>query len=173
MELSIPNIKYKNSFLEALAEIKVEGKAIDILNLDIESLKTNFDDYVRKLIEHSAGNNLPEGWVAHSTYWIMDSAEYIGTIDLRHSLTPALEKYGGHVGYQVRPTKRKRGYGTKALKMLLPIASKLGLKKILITCNPDNIGSIKVIESNSGILQDEIQDEERNILTRRYWIETH
>jgi predicted acetyltransferase len=173
MELSLPSVKYKDSFLDALREFHTEGRSFDLLdNLNIESLTNNFDDYVNKLIEQSRGERLPAGWIPHTTYWIIDNNEYIGTIDLRHGLTPALEKYGGHVGYAIRPSERKEGYATKALKMLLSIAFKMGIKKVLITCDANNIASIKIIESNGGILQDEIQNEGRKVPTRRYWLET-
>jgi len=171
MKLSLPDIKYKDSFLEALSEFHTDGRSIDLLKLDVESLKNNFADYVQKLIDQSKGRNLPSGWIPHTTYWITDNDEFIGVIDLRHKLTPALEKYGGQIGYAIRPAKKKRGYGTKALRMLLPLAAKMGIKKLLITCDTNNIASIKIIESNGGILQDEVQNEGRESLTRRYWLE--
>jgi predicted acetyltransferase len=174
MQLSVPHVRYKDYFLDALYELRTERPSIDLLdNLDVESLRADFADYVQKLIDQSMGKGLPKGWIPHSTYWIIDNDEFIGMIDLRHELTPALEKYGGHVGYTIRPNKRKKGYATKALKMLLPIAFKMGIKKILVTCDTNNTASIKVIESNGGILQDEIQNEGQKVLTRRYWIETH
>ena len=171
MKLSIPDIKYKDSFLEALSEFDTNGRSIDLLKLDAESLKNNFADHVQKLIDQSKGKNLPSGWVPHTTYWIIDDDEFIGVIDLRHELIPALEKYGGHIGYAIRPTKRNQGYGTKALRMLLPLAAQIGIKKLLITCDTDNIASVKIIELNGGILQDEIQNEGRGMLTCRYWLE--
>ncbi|MFH1227489.1 MAG: GNAT family N-acetyltransferase [Planctomycetota bacterium] len=174
MKLIIPDIKYKDSFLAALQEFHAAGLSIEILdNLNVELLRNNFDDYVNELIAHSKGQRLSKGWVAGSTFWIIDDDEIIGVLSLRHELIPSLEKYGGHVGYAVRPSKRRQGYATKALKMLLPIASKLGIKKLLVTPDANNIASIKVIESNGGILQDEIQNEGTEVLTRRYWMETH
>lgn len=166
----MPDIKYKDSFLEALAEFHAAGRPIPILNLDRESIKNDFPDYVQKLIDQSKGKRLPQGWIPHTTYWIIDNDEFIGVINLRHRLTPSLEKFGGHIGYAIRPTKREKGYGAKALKMLLPIAFNMGIKKILITCDIDNIVSIKIIESNGGVLQDEIQKEGEEVPTHRYWI---
>jgi len=172
MKLDFPSGEYKDSFLEALHEFHAEGSSFDLLtNLNVESLRSGFEGYVQQLIDHSKGKRLPKGWIPHTTYWIIDNDEFIGMIDLRHGLIPALEKYGGHVGYAIRPSKRRKGYATSALKMLIPLAFRTGIKRMLITCDTNNTASIKVIESNGGILQDEIQNEGRKVLTRRYWIE--
>jgi predicted acetyltransferase len=172
MKLDFPSVQYKDSFLEALREFHAEGSSFDLLaNLNAASLMSDFEDYVRQLIDQSKGKSLPQGWISHTTYWIIDNDEFMGVIDLRHGLTPALEKYGGHVGYAIRPSKRRKSYATEAVKMLIPLAFRIGIKRVLITCDTNNTASIKVIESNGGILQDEIQNEGRKVLTRRYWIE--
>lgn len=77
----------------------------------------------------------------------------IGTIQLRHSLTEELERYGGHIGYGIRPTERQKGYGTKQLSLLLNIAKQMKMTRVMISCDSDNIGSAKVIKNNGGILE--------------------
>ena len=81
--------------------------------------------------------------------------------------------YGGHIGYFIRYSKWNKGYGSKMLSMTLERAKKLGLKKVLITCNDDNFASIKVIEKNGGILENKVTNNinGKELLTRRYWIE--
>jgi len=92
----------------------------------------------------------------------------VGVLKLRHYLNEFLEKHGGHIGYGIRPSERRKGYGDKILQLALPEAKKLGLEKVLLTCNDDNLGSISIIEKSGGILQDKIESGGK--LTRRYWI---
>lgn len=103
----------------------------------------------------------------------MDEDKFIGEINIRHELTPFLLNYGGHIGYEVRYTECNKGYGKKMLALALSYAKEvLQLPRVLITCNDSNLGSIKVIESNGGILENKVFNviDNRNILTRRYWI---
>ena len=74
---------------------------------------------------------------------------------LRHRLTPALLEVGGHIGYDVRPSARRRGHATAMLREALIVALGLGIESALVTCNVDNVGSRKVIERNGGVLEDE------------------
>ena len=75
----------------------------------------------------------------------------------------------GHIGYKIRPSERRKGYGKLICRLAIGEARKLGIGDILITCDDDNIGSRKIIEANGGQLQD-IIDNNRAALTRRYWI---
>ena len=88
-------------------------------------------------------------------------------------LTDSLLRHGGHIGYGIRYSKWNFGYGTKMLALALKKAKQMGLEKVLITCNDDNIGSAKFIENNGGILQDIIKNvvDGKKIYTKRYWIE--
>ena len=101
--------------------------------------------------------------------WLVDNGEFIGSLSLRHRLNENLLKMGGHIGYSIRPSARKRGYGTKILELALPIAKSLGIDKVLVTCDDDNTGSAKIIEKNGGVLENKVEHEGK--LKRRYWIE--
>jgi GNAT superfamily N-acetyltransferase len=72
-------------------------------------------------------------------------------IAVRHRLTPSLREVGGHIGYDVRPSARRRGHATAMLRAALPVAHALGIERALVTCDVDNVGSGKVIESNGGV----------------------
>jgi predicted acetyltransferase len=100
----------------------------------------------------------------------VEDGEFIGRISIRHQLTDMLTVYGGHIGYEIRPSMRRRGYGTLMLKLVLPEAYRLGLTRVLITCDDTNIPSAKIIESNGGVLIDVQQLDFRPVPTRRYWI---
>ncbi len=100
-------------------------------------------------------------------FWLVDGDDpgtYLGSLSIRHRLTPFLLEVGGHIGYSVRPSARRRGVATAALRGALPEAAALGIEKVLVTCDDDNIGSARVIEANGGVLEDV-----RGV-KRRYWV---
>ncbi len=98
----------------------------------------------------------------------MENDIYCGAIALRHSLNDFLLRAGGHIGYGIRPSARKKGLATWALGAVLPTARSLGLSRVLVTCDDDNIGSARTIENNGGVLEN-VADTELG-RTRRYWI---
>src|SRR5262249_33820726 len=106
------------------------------------------------------------GWVPGTTLWYVDSDEYVGTLQIRHTLTPELRRIGGHIGYEVRPSARRRGHATRMLALSLPIAHELGIDPALVTCDVTNTASRKVIETNGGQLESE------DAQKRRYWVAT-
>jgi predicted acetyltransferase len=85
--------------------------------------------------------------------WFVDGLEYIGTVIIRHRLTPALAREGGHIGYHVVPRHRRRGHATQMLAQAKPVCQELGLTELLVTCGEHNLGSRRVIEANGGALQ--------------------
>lgn len=97
----------------------------------------------------------PEGYVPDTELWWVEGDEFLGRIGIRHRLTPALLEMGGHIGYDVRPSARRRGHATAMLRHALPVALDLGIDPVLITCDADNVGSRTVIERNGGVLEDE------------------
>jgi RimJ/RimL family protein N-acetyltransferase len=85
--------------------------------------------------------------------WFVDVDSYIGTVVIRHHLTPALENDGGHIGFNVVPGRRRQGHATEMLAAALPVCRDLGLTNLLITAAIDNVASRRVIEANGGVLQ--------------------
>lgn len=97
----------------------------------------------------------PPGHVPDTELWWVDGTEFLGRIGVRHRLTPALLDFGGHIGYDVRPSARRRGHATEMLRQALAVTHELGIDPALITCDVDNVGSRAVIERNGGVLEDE------------------
>ena len=126
---------------------------------------------MQHLKDESLGVNMEPGRVPQTTFWITDKDGYAGRISIRHELNERLLKLGGNIGYGVIPSKRKLGYGEKALELVLPIARKMGLKKVLLTCNSTNIGSKRIMEKNGGVLEDEVPGENGEPSKLRYWID--
>jgi predicted acetyltransferase len=166
MLLVNPCEKYGQSWKAALMEFEAEKRRGFWSVLKDPS---NVTALIRQVYEFSQGINLPEGWVPNTTLWLVDHHEFKGHINIRHQLNPYLEKFGGHIGYAVRPTVRNQGYGDQMLKMALPFARQLGLRKVLITCDESNIGSRKIIESNRGRLENRLKDD-RGVVKLCYWI---
>ncbi len=131
----------------------------------------SFDDYVKQLEDHRAGVNLPERLVP-STFLVAEvDGEIVGRTSIRHRLNEVLLHEGGHIGYGVLAEHRRRGYATEILRQSLIIARSLGIDRVLVTCDDDNIGSIKTIESCGGRLENVVITEEEQAPRRRYWID--
>jgi predicted acetyltransferase len=129
-------------------------------------------DFVTRLRRESEGQDLPPGYVPQTTYLLRRSdGVLVGTSRLRHWLNPGLEIEGGHIGYDIRPSERRRGCGTRILALTLEKARERGLRRVLVTCDDDNVGSARVIERNGGRLQDRVTSPHSSKLIRRYWIE--
>jgi predicted acetyltransferase len=128
-----------------------------------------FSEWVERLQQQSDRSvAVGEGRVHATHWWIVDGDGYLGAIDLRHYLNAFLLDVGGHIGYSIRPSFRRRGLATWALGAVLPEARALGLDRVLVTCDDDNIGSARSIERNGGVLED-VRTTHAGI-KRRYWI---
>lgn len=108
------------------------------------------------------------GFVTAHTFFALDNDKIVGVINGRHELNDYLLNFGGHIGYSVRKSERRKGYGKKMLFYTSKFLFSLGLDKILITCDKNNIASRRTIESCGGILENEVIEETRTTL--RYWI---
>ncbi len=170
-DLSTPDVRFRESFLEAMAEFEDEGRAggDSMIGADLAQFGSvwhtseGFEDYLTQTLEESRRPRRP-GFVCQTTWWWTEGDEYLGRISLRHELTPALLEVGGHVGYDVRRSRRRQGHGTRMLAAVLPEAASLGIDPVLVTCDVGNLGSRKVIEANGGVLED------RRGAKLRFWV---
>jgi predicted acetyltransferase len=138
---------------------------------DLAAGRMTLQSYVQLLVDFAAGRNLRDDWVPMTTFWLLDDAgEVIGISQLRHRLNDSLRIHGGHIGYYVAGAHRGKGYGTQILALTLVEARGLGIERALLTVDSDNEPSIRVIEHNGGVMEDERVDAEGNPY-RRYWID--
>lgn len=175
-ELVPPTSTVHQSFLDAMSEFQAEGRGPgggSMIDYEIETYgwrwatTEGFDEYVRELRDQSREDApRPDGYVPATTLWWIDGAHYLGRIALRHRLTPQLLEVGGHIGYDVRPTARRRGHATAMLRALLPVANHLSIDPALVTCDADNVASRRVIENCGGVLED------RRANKLRFWVPT-
>ena len=170
VKLVEPSVELKDEFQAMVREyLEIDGTKPD---WRFEQALDDYAGYVQKLRDYSLGKNLPEDWIPSSTYWLVDSdSTVLGHSSLRHELTPQLQRYGGHIGYYIRPSQRQKGYGSLILSLSLEKANDLGLKRILITCDDDNAASARIIERHGGVLEDKIMNDGHKVPTRRYWID--
>ncbi|MBF1195702.1 MAG: GNAT family N-acetyltransferase [Fusobacterium periodonticum] len=155
-------IKYKE---ESLAESPIiNGSA----GLDRFS---SIEIWFEELKKRSCEDTVPKGLVPSSTYLaVREKDNYIvGMIDIRHYLNEYLTQAGGHIGYGVRKTERNKGYAKQMLKLALEKCKELKIKKVLITCDEDNIASEKVILSANAKLEDIRNVDGEN--KKRFWID--
>ena len=165
------------SFLTAMAEFQAEGRGTDsdtsMIGSEIREYGPTwadpavFDHYTSQLRAQALPETpRPAGYVPCTTLWWIDGDQYIARIAIRHQLNEFLLNVGGHIGYDVRPSARRRGHATAMLRAALPVAHQLGIDRALITCDWDNVGSRKTIEANGGVFED------RRGVKLRYWVPT-
>ncbi len=129
----------------------------------------SFSEMMNKWREDETDIPISKGFVPATLYFLTDeSGRILGGIHFRHYLNQRLRQDGGHIGYGVRKSERRKGYAREMLKLLLKKIKKKNIDKVMISCDDDNIGSVKTIESCNGILQDKVVFE--NELIRIYWI---
>ena len=128
----------------------------------------SFVEFVRMVDDHRHGRAIDDGWV-ESTWLLADvDGVVVGRSSIRFELNDFLLSQGGHIGYAVRPSHRRRGYTTEILRQSLVVARAGGVQDVLVTCDDDNVGSVRAIEANGGGSRERRGDRERPI--RRYWI---
>ena len=126
-----------------------------------------FEAYLEKLEVKEAG----DGMVPDSTWFCLDEERnrMVGAVNIRHALNEHLLKYGGHMGDGIRPSERRKGYGTSMIGLALEECKALGLRRVLMVCSKDNTGSAKTILNNGGVLENEIEEDGK--ILQRYWLE--
>lgn len=167
LTLVAPAVRYRETFLRAAREFQQEGLPWWIGG-DLDLAARDFGAFVAKRLAEAQRRT--EAPVPKTHLWAIASDEMVGRIAIHHELNPALRVEGGHIGYDTVPSQRGRGVATEMLRQALPIARGLGLSEVLLTCNDDNRGSIRVIERNGGVLRETKAPGPDRPLKRYYWI---
>lgn len=168
IELILPTKEYEQQVMDYKAEFEINGDSMDgtagLRNVLI------YDEWLAALIDNSKEETVREGIVPASTYLAVRRSDkrVVGMIDIRHRLNEFLLELGGHIGYSVRKSERRKGYASEILRLGLEKCRDINIQKILITCDKGNIASVKTIINNGGILENEVLDGEE--ITQRYWI---
>lgn len=131
---------------------------------------TDFPAYVRRMHAWTRGEELPENYVPNTFLVGVVDGGVVGRLSFRHRLNDFLLRIGGHVGYGVVASHRRKGYAREMLKQSFPLVRARGIDRLLLTCDDDNVGSRKVIESCGGVLENTVEVPGQTVLKRRYWI---
>jgi predicted acetyltransferase len=170
MFLTPPDAKYAKSFRRYVDDYRWAGDAERVSKYAAGA--SGFPAYLESLRLATRGIDLPEDRVPYHTFWLIDGGEIVGISRLRPQLTPKAEKNDGHIGYDVAPSYRRKGYGTALLRMVLVEARRLGLGRVIVTCAVSNIPSQGVIEKCGGRLLGEAIDDDDGHAIRRYELAT-
>jgi predicted acetyltransferase len=167
LKLVKPTLSMEKEYIDYITEWESTDERIVPNSSKRDNMK--FKELVNKWGEYESENIYDKGLVPSSIYFLVDEDKIIyGVIDIRHDLNDYLSQYGGHIGYGVRPSQRRKGYASQMLTLALPIAKELGINNALITCDKNNTGSAKTIINNGGILENEVINGDE--ITQRYWI---
>ncbi|GGB38488.1 acetyltransferase [Lentibacillus populi] len=162
-----PTVDFKAAYLDFHDEWVKSGETM--IPWVIEKDPTDFAAMVQSLLEAALGIGLPDGWVPDSTYWLVKDDNLIGAVNIRHALTEKLRNEGGHIGYGIRPSERRKGYATRLLALALEEAKRLGINEVLVVCNETNTASRKTIVNNGGKQAANYTDKAGNVINR-FWI---
>ena len=156
----------ESAYLDYIEEWELSGERIVPWAAGREN--ESFQDLLSRWATEESDEIYKKGLVPSTLYFLVDKRRILGAIHFRHELNDDLLQNGGHIGYGIRPSERRKGYAGKMLLMLLETIRSKGYKKVLITCDESNLASAKVIENANGILHDKIEFEGET--TRRYWV---
>ena len=165
-----PAAEFRTAFLDAAEEYRNAGEELDPAFPGYRS--TPFERYVAQLEAVSQGRHLPLSTVPAATFWLVRSdGRVLGASRLRYRLTTALAAEGGHIGYSIRPSERRKGYGTLLCALTIEEARHTGqFSRLLITCDTNNTASARIIEKNGGIFEDSVISQRTGRQVSRYWV---
>ena len=137
-----------------------------------EKALQDYDAFLREIAAHKLGEGLPPGFVPYDSFCLVrNGVDVLGESRLRHHLSDTLLIEGGHIGYMIRPSERRKGYGAQILALTLEKARQRGLRRVLVTCDTSNIASARIIEKNGGLLENYAVSPRSGVQVSRYWID--
>ena len=166
MELRLPTEGDKRDVLAYRQEFLDNGDSMD--GTAMLATAESYEAWLAAVRRNAREETVAPGLVPATTCLAYANGRLVGMIDLRHRLNAHLAAVGGHIGYSVRKSERRKGYASEMLKETLPKAWALGLERVLITCDSRNEASRRTILHNGGVLENQVPDEGR--ITQRYWI---
>jgi predicted acetyltransferase len=130
----------------------------------------DFSKWIEVLEERRLGKNVPPGWVPATFELAIVERQVAGRLSVRHALNDFLMQQGGHIGYGVLPAFRGRGIAKRMLQRGLQITRALGIERVLVTCNENNVASRRIIEGAGGVYESSYDEPGVGVPIRRYWL---
>lgn len=170
--LEEPTLKRKVEALNYIKEFYLNNSDVNGVG-KLDDYLDNYEEWLKYLKVMSNPNTCPKKWCPGFEYFLIreNDNKLVGMINLRYNLNESLLIHGGHIGYSIRPTERRKGYNKIQLYLCLLKAKELGLDKVLLTAYDHNLGSVKTILALGGILENKIEDEKG--FMSRYWIDVN
>ena len=171
IELVKLSYEYKDQLFDMLTEWKRDIEINHSNHSPWMIFRNDFHDFDYYLENLEIREETPDGRVPDTTLFCLDRDRniFVGAVNIRHYLNEGLLATGGHIGDGIRPSERRKGYATAMIGLALDECRKLGIGRVLMCCDKDNIGSAKSIIRNGGVLENEV--EEDGGITQRYWIQ--
>lgn len=166
IKLERPGTLLVPSYLGFIEEMEKAGE--EIWHSFIPTAFEDHGQFAQRVLDYETVDR--PHFVRETVYWPTREGEVVGRIALRHSLNEGLKEFGGHIGYEVRPSCRRQGIARDMLRRILETSKAREIGKILLTCAPENIASNKTILANGGVLEKTVFVKERNRQTNYYWI---
>lgn len=162
-------IDYEKELIEYIREFQETGETIHG-GADIQ-YKKNIEEWLQANENNKREETVEKNLMPASSFILIreNDKKLLGLLNIRHKLNDFLYRRGGHIGYSIKTTEREKGYGYEILRLALAEAKKLGLDRVLVTCDENNMASRKIIEKNKGVLENIVSIGEEEL--RRYWIE--
>ena len=161
-------IEYINEFVEYNSEINGTGG----LDKIIEGY--TFEQALERCLSMEDANYAKKINRCQSKTFLLireNDNRIVGTINVRLNLTEAMKRFGGNIGYGIRPTERRKGYNKINLYLGMQEAKKLGLDRVMLDCDVNNLGSDRTLKALGGVLERTEVNPEDNILTNVYWFD--
>ena len=159
--------EYEQQLIEMIAEWKADWVQNGANRSPYAIFKNDPGDFAYYL-SHLEHKTATADRVPDSVFFLLDEDRnrLLGAVNIRHYLNDALLRDGGHIGDGVRPSERRKGYGTELVRLALIECRKLGIDRVLMVCDKDNVGSAKTIRKNGGVLENEFTDADGTVVQR-------
>ncbi len=165
-----PSAEFSEQIMEYRQEFLDAGDSMDGCG-PIRRVATA-EEYLQICREYEDPATVPGHLVPATQFFFVRKSDnkLLGMIQVRHKLNDFLAKFGGHIGYSVRLSERRKGYAKEMLRMTLPFCRELRLDRVMVTCIEDNIGSEKTILANGGVYESTVYEPDENVNLKRFWI---
>lgn len=173
MKMQFPNMDYKEKAIDFINELHEYGSEVDGSgSLDRYLRESTYEEWLKKVWSRIDIANVEKGKVPDLTYFYVreEDDRIVGMINIRLGLNDFLRNEAGHIGYSVRPTERRKHYGTEMLKCGLEVCSRIGIENVIVSCDKDNPASAGVIKNCGGVLEAELYSETFKAVIQRYVI---
>ena len=168
--MNLKLVKLSEQYKDQLFEMMDEWTAADEKIVPYAIRKNDYHDFKYYLDNLEIKEEI-DGKVPDTTLFCLDLDRniFVGAVNIRHYLNEAMLLNGGHIGDGIRPSERRKGYATKMIGLALEECKKMGIDKVLMVCNKNNVGSAKSIINNGGVLENEVVVD--GVTEQRYWID--